>query len=96
MDLTTAYDTIWADLGGGFSLVLLVLVGMVLVVWDAFKNDAPALPWVAVAALAVALVWEVFHLGSASTTAFYDLIRVGGFASFINIVVVGSAISTVW
>ncbi len=95
MDLTTAYDTIWADLGGGFSLVLLVLVGMVLVVWDAFKNDAPALPWVAVAALAVALVWEVFHLGSASTTAFYDLIRVGGFASFINIVVVGSGLCSI-
>jgi len=92
MDLAQAYDTLGADLGGGFSLLLLAVVGMVLIVWDVFKNDDPALPWIGAAALAVALVWEVFHLGSLATTAFYDLIRVGGFASFINIVVLGSGL----
>ena len=95
MELSQAYDTLWADLGGGFSLLLLVLIGMVLVVWDAFKNEAPALPWVGAATLGVALVWEVFHLSSESTTAFYDLIRVGGFASFINIVVLGSGLFSI-
>lgn len=95
MELTQAYDTLWTDLGGGFSLVVLALVGLVLVVWDAFKNDAPALPWVGALALGVALVWEVFHLGSPPTTAFYDMIRVGGFASFINIVVLGSGLFSI-
>ena len=54
MELTGAYDTIWADIGGGFSLILLAVVGMVLIVWDAFKNDDPVLPWVGTAALVVA------------------------------------------
>ena len=95
MDLAGAYDTIWTDLGGGFSLILLAVVGMVMVVWDAFKNDDPVLPWIGTAALAVALIWEVFHLSSPATTAFYDLIRVGGFASFINIVVLGSGLFSI-
>ncbi|HMB94076.1 MAG TPA: NADH-quinone oxidoreductase subunit N [Rhodothermales bacterium] len=95
IDLSQAYDTLGADLVGGFSLALLVLVGLVLVVWDAFRNDARELPWVAAAALGVALVWEVFHLSSVPTTAFYDLIRVNGFASFINLVVVGSGLFTI-
>lgn len=95
IDLSQAYDTLGADLVGGFSLVLLVLVGLVLVVWDAFRNDARELPWVAAVTLGVALVWEVFHLGAAPTTAFYDLIRVNGFASFINLVVLGSGLFTI-
>ena len=95
MELSQAYDTLWTDLGGGFSLVLLALVGMVLILWDAFKNDDPALPWVGGAAMAVALIWELFHLGSAATTAFYGLIRVSGFASFINIVVLGSGLFSI-
>ncbi len=95
MELAGAYDTIWTDLLGGFSLILLAVVGMVMVIWDAFKNDDPVLPWIGTAALAVALVWEVFHLGGTPTTAFYDLIRVGGFASFINIVVLGSGLFSI-
>ncbi len=95
MDLTNAYDTIWTDLGGGFSLVVLALVGMALVVWDAFRHDAPALPWVAAATLALTLAWELLHLAASPSTAFYGLIRVGGFASFINVVVIGSGLLTV-
>ena len=95
MELINAYDTWLADLSGGFSLVLLTLVGLVLVVWDAFRNDAPALPWVACASLGVALVWELFHLTAEPTTAFYDLIRVGGFASFISIVILGSSLFSI-
>ena len=95
MELAGAYDTIWTDLGGGFSLILLAVVGTVMIVWDAFKNDDPLLPWIGTAALAVALVWEVFHLGSTPTTAFYDLIRVSGFASFINIVILISGLFSI-
>ena len=90
MDLTTAYDTLLADLAGGFSLVLVCLVGLVLVVWDAFQNDAPALPWVAAGTLALGFVWELFHLTAEPATVFYDLMRVNGFAAFINLVILGS------
>ncbi len=95
MDLSQAYDTLGADLIGGFSLVLLTLVGLGLVVWDAFRNDPPALPWVAVASMAVALVWELFHLTAEPATAFYGLLRVGGFASFVNLIVIGSGLMTI-
>ena len=95
MELSQAYDTIWTDLGGGFSLILLAVVGTVMIVWDAFKNDDPLLPWVGTAALAVGLVWEVFQLAGTSTTAFYGLIRVGGFASFINIVILISGLFSI-
>lgn len=95
MDLAQAYSTLGADLSNAFSIVLLTVVGLVLVVWDAFKNRPTALPWVAAAALGVSLIWELFHVTGEASTAFYELIRVGGFASFINIVIVGSALCTI-
>src|SRR5690606_32074098 len=68
--------------------------GLVLVVWDTFRNDAPALPWLAGLALAACIGWEVTQLG-AGRPAFYGMVRVGGYASFINIVILGSALATV-
>lgn len=95
MDLSTAYDTLLADLGSGFSMVVLTVVGLVLVVWDAFKNDAPALPWVAGLSLAACMGWEAMHLGAPTGTAFFDLIRTGTFAAFINLMILGSALGTI-
>jgi NADH-quinone oxidoreductase subunit N len=95
MDLSTAYNTLLADLGDGFSMVVLTLVGLVLVVWDAFKNDAPALPWVAGISLAACMVWEAFHLGTVADTAFFGMVRTGTFAAFINLVILGSALGTI-
>lgn len=95
MELSGAYDTYLADLGGGFSLVVLATVGIVLVVWDAFRSDADALPWAASAAILLALCWEAVHLGDEGGTAFYDLIRTNGFASFINIVILLSALGSI-
>lgn len=95
MELAGAYDTLLTDLAGGFSLILLAVVGAVLIIWDAFRNDDPVLPWVAIAAMVIALCWEVLHLEQQATTAFYDLIRVNGFASFINIVILLSGIGSI-
>lgn len=95
MDLSQAYATIGTDLAGAFSLVLVGVVGLVLVVWDVYRNNDPAIPWVAAAALAVAMVWEFGHLTAEPSMVFYDQLRVGGFASFINIVILGSGLLSV-
>ncbi len=95
MDLAGAYDTLLIDLWGGFSLLVLCAAGVALVVWDALRNDDRSLPWVAAAAMAVAVIGEVVHLRNGPGMAFYDLIRVGGLASFINIVILLSALATV-
>lgn len=95
MDLTGAYDTLLTDLLGGFSLVLLSAAGVALIVWDAFSNDNRRLPWVAAAALFVAVIWEAAHLAGGPQTAFYGLIRVGGLASFINIVILLSSLAAI-
>ena len=95
IDLSTAYDLLLADLAAGFSLVLVTVVGLVLVVWDAFRNGAPSIPWMAGGTLAVCMVFEALQLGTGGATAFYGMVRVGGFASFINLVILGSALATV-
>ena len=93
--LSSAYDTLLTDLVGGLSIVLLSVAGVVLIVWDAFKNNDRRLPWVAAVALGLAAIWECTQVATASTTAFYGLIYVGGIASFVNVVVLLSALATV-
>ena len=95
MDLSQAYATIGTDLAGAFSLVLVGVMGLVLVVWDVFRNNDRAIPWVAAAALGVAMVWEIMRLTAEPSMVFYDQIRVGGFASFINVVILGSGLLSV-
>lgn len=95
MDLTQAYDTIGTDLMGALSLVLVAVVGLVIVVWDAFRNNDPRLPWVAGGALAVAMIWEVTQIGGEAGLIFHDTLRAGGFASFINLVILGSGLASV-
>src|SRR5690606_3251211 len=95
MDLDGIYANLGTDLLGGFSMVLLTVVGVALVVWDAFRNDAPSIPWVAAAAVFLAMVWEAFGLVLEPGTAFYGMIRTGGFASFINLVILGAALFSI-
>lgn len=94
MEYTEIYSSIPSDLVGAFSLVLVTIAGLVVVVWDAFKNDARGIPWLGIAALSVALVWELFHLGDAPGTAFFGMIRTGGFAAFVNVVILFSTLLT--
>src|SRR5690554_2452015 len=95
MDLSQAYATIGTDLLGALSLVLVGVAGLVIVVWDSLRNDDPIIPWLAAVALAGGLAWEIAHLTAPSTTVFYDLMRVGGFASFLNVIILGSALFSV-
>ena len=95
IDLSTAYDLLWADLPGIFSMGLVALAGLVLVVYDAFRSNAPEIPWMAVAALGAAIVWEVFTLGGAPDTAMFGMVRTGGFAAFINIIILASGLLSI-
>ncbi len=95
MDLTNIYASLPADLVATFSMVLVALVALALVVWDAFRNNAPGIPWAGVVALGVAIVWELFALGDAPGTAWYGMVRTGGFAAFVNIVVLIGALLSI-
>lgn len=96
MDLSQAYSTLGGDLVGTFSLVLTALVGLVVVVYDAFRNDARAIPWLTAAALAVAMVLELPRLAAAPGTAFYGMVRTGGFAAFVNLIILGSGLLSIF
>ena len=96
MDLTNIYASIPADLAATFSLVLLAVTALALVVWDAFRNNAPGIPWVGCAAVGVAIVWELFALGEPAGTAFFGMVRTGGFAAFVNLIIlIGALLSIV-
>lgn len=95
MEPSTAFDTILSDLAGGASILWLALAGVVLIVWDIFRNNAPILPWLASLAVAAAAVIEVFRLGDPSSTVFFSLIRTGGPASFVSLVILISALCSV-
>ena len=95
MDLANAYSTIVADLPAVFSMGLVGLVGIVMVALDSFRNNHPAIPWLGVGAMAVSGGWEIFHLGAPQGTAFFDTIRTGGFAAFINLIILLTGLATI-
>lgn len=95
MDLANAYAAIVADLPAVFSMGVVGLVGVAMVALDAFRNNHPAIPWLGVGALAVSGVWEIAQLGSPETTAFFETIRTGGSAAFINLIILLSGLATI-
>jgi NADH-quinone oxidoreductase subunit N len=95
MDLSQAYANVWVDMGGAFSLVILSFVGLGVIVYDAFRNNAPSIPWIAAIAVGAAMLWEMNGLFVEGTTAFHAMIRVGGVASFINLVILVSALFSI-
>ena len=95
MDLSQAYVTLFSELGGVFSMALVSLVGLVVVVIDAFRNDHPSLPWLSAAAMAGAIVWELFALGDPAGTVLFEAVRVGGYAAFINLIILISGLLTI-
>ena len=90
MDLSQAYSMMWTDLGATLSLVIVALSGLVLVVFDAFKPRHSATPWIAGLALTAGFVIEVMNVGTADGMAWYDMVRTGGSAAFVNALVLGS------
>ena len=88
------YDSLLSDLGALLPTVIVATVGVVVVVYDAFRNDAPEIPWIATAGLAVAFVLELFALDNPAT-AFAGQLYTGGFSAYVNAVILLGAIGSV-
>ncbi len=90
-----SYALLGADLGATFSLTLTVVAGLVVVLVDAFSANKRTAPILTGVVLAAALVWEVLHLNAPGGTAWWGMVRTGGYAAFINIVILLSGLLTV-
>ncbi|MDX1530723.1 MAG: NADH-quinone oxidoreductase subunit N [Rhodothermales bacterium] len=88
------YETFLADLGAALPLVLVAVMGIVVVLVDSFRNDAPVIPWLAAGSLVIALVLEVLQVGDPDV-AFYGQLYTGGFASYVNAVILLGALGSV-
>lgn len=95
MELAQAYSSLWADLPGAFSMILLMVAGLVVVVWDAFRPKAPLIPWVSATVLVVAMIWEVVAMSNGGGTILFDMVHVGGFASFVNLIILGCTLLSI-
>ena len=95
MDLTTAFSALAADLPAVFSMGVIGLAGLVMITLDSFRDNHPAIPWLGVGAFAVSAVWELAHLGGPQGTAFFDTIRTGGFAAYVNLIILLAGLATV-
>jgi NADH-quinone oxidoreductase subunit N len=88
------YDSLLPDVAATGPIGLVALVGIAVVLLDAFRNDSPAIPWLAGAALAAALGLELFRIGAPTDDAFYGHVLHGGFAAFANVVVLLGALGS--
>ncbi len=95
MEISRAFDTILVDLTGGASIIWLSLMGVVVLVWDIFRNDALPIPWISAVAVLVALGYELLKIGDPSSTVFFSLIQTGGEASFISMIILISALGSI-
>ncbi|MFT5144242.1 MAG: NADH-quinone oxidoreductase subunit N [Rhodothermales bacterium] len=94
MDLTNAYANLSADILATAPITLLAVLGLIAVVVDSFWNDHPSVPWLAGLGLGVSFLLEVTKLTDPASTAFYGLLRTGGYASFVNaVVLLGAGLS---
>ena len=95
MELADAYAAMAGDLPAVFSMMVVAFMGLVMLGVEAFRNDHPSIPWMGAAGLAVAAVWEFTQLGAPEGTAFFETVRTGGFAAFINLIVLLSGLATI-
>ena len=84
-----------SDLPAVFSMSVVALASMGMILQEALSENDRPIPWIGVGALAICTVWEIAHLGQPADTAFFESVRAGGFASYINIIVLVSGIITI-
>lgn len=94
MDVSSAYATILADLPAVFSMTVVGVVGLVMVALDAFRNDHPVIPWLGVGALGISALWEISLLGASQSTVFFETMRTGGFAAYVNLIILLTGLAT--
>ncbi len=95
MELTGVYAELLTDLGGVFSMMAVGLIGLGMILVDIFRNNDRPIPVMGGFALAAAIGWEVAMLGNEPGTALFGAVRTGGFAAFINIIILASALATI-
>ena len=86
-ELIRFFDALPGDMARTLPLMLATGVGVLLVVRDAFRSSIRELAWISGAVLAAGIVLEVLQLDAEAGTAFYGMVRTGGYASFVNIVI---------
>ncbi len=89
------YASLFSDLAAAFPTVLVALLGIVVVLYDSFRNDAPEIPWIAGVGVAVALGVELLRLGSPGVPIFSDQLFAGGYASYVNAVILLGTLGSV-
>ena len=89
------YASLFSDLGAVFPTVLVAVLGVVVVLYDSFRNDAPEIPWITAVTLAVALVVEFLRLGAPGDPVLWGQLYAGGFASYVNAVILLGALASV-
>ncbi|MEP0548378.1 MAG: NADH-quinone oxidoreductase subunit N [Rhodothermales bacterium] len=89
------YASLFSDLAAAFPTVLVALLGIVIVLYDSFRNDAPEIPWITGAGIAVALGIELFRMGTPGIPIFADQLFAGGYASYVNAVILLGALGSV-
>jgi len=83
------------DMASTLSLLIVALAGLVLVVFDAFNNRHSATPWIAGLALFAGFVFEITQIGNSEGLVYFNMMRTGGAASFVNALVLGSGVLTI-
>ncbi len=90
-----SYASLGADLGATFSLTLMVVAGLVVVLADAFSGNKQTAPFVAGLVFAAGLAWELVHLAAPEGVAWWGMVRVGGYAAFVNVIILLSGLLSV-
>lgn len=90
------YDFLLPDIAGTAPILLVALVGVVVIVLDAFRNDHGSIPWLGGAALITSIGIEYARLVAGDvSSAFFGHVITGGFASFVNIVILFGALCSI-
>ena len=87
------YDSFLADLAATAPILLVAGLGVVVVLLDAFRNDSPAIPWIAGVGMAAVAVWQGFLVPTPGV-AFAGEVYFGGAAALANIVVLVGAVAS--
>ncbi len=90
-----SYALLGGDIAATFSLTLVVVAGLVVVLVDAFSANKRTVPILTGLVFAVGLAWELMQLGTPTTTAWWGMVRTGGYAAFINVILLLSGLLTV-
>ena len=89
-----AYAQLPADVLASISLLLLTIVGLSIIVWDAFKPRNAGLYPTAIGGTTAALVLEWSKMGAASKTVFSGMLSVNGEAALLNVIILGATLAT--